>query len=57
MKTWTCTACGIEGIIKPTWGVHEADIVADTHRDQSPACHREHGADKIVVRVPREIEV
>lgn len=55
MKKWTCTACGMNGLIKPEWGEHEADIVADSHRDQNSACNRENGSSKIVVSVPRVI--
>lgn len=52
IRSWYCSICGAEGLIKPLWGDHASDIIADTHRDQSNACDREHGTEGIFLSDP-----
>lgn len=49
LATWRCEECGANGLIKPDWGEHTGDIIADTHRDMNPTCDTIHNTTAIRV--------
>lgn len=43
IKQWKCSACGVDGLVRPQWGPHTSDVIGDIHNDQSFNCNAAYG--------------